>query len=92
MRGVEPRRQYDHLPHAGFGRPAEIFVEIPGARALEVDEMLAELGGLQRVLGFLTVEHVGRVTADGAAEQLRIRVDGKRIGLLRLQRPRRRHE
>jgi hypothetical protein len=47
--------------------------------------MLAEVGGLELVVGHVTVEHVGGTTADGAAEHLRIRVDGQRVGLLRLQ-------
>ncbi len=90
--GVQPRRQDDHLSHAGVGGPAEIPVEIPGAGALEVDEMLAEVAGLQRVVGNLAIEDVGGGTADGTAEHLRVGVDGQRVGLLRLQRSRGRYE
>jgi hypothetical protein len=49
-------QQDDDLPHAGVSGPAEILVEILRASALEVDEMLAEVGGLQVVFGILAVE------------------------------------
>src|SRR5271163_2654632 len=90
--GIQSGRQDDYLPHARVRRPAKILVEIFGASALEVDEMLAEVGGLEWVVGNLTVENVGRRTADGATKQLRIRVDGQRVGLLCLQRSRCRYE
>ncbi len=54
--------------------------------------MLAELRGLQRVIGVLAVENVGRGTAHGSAKQLGVGVDGQRVGLLRLQRSRGRYE
>ena len=90
--GVQSRRQNDDLPHAGVGGAPEILIEILGTCALEVDEMLAEVGGLELVVGDLAVEHVGSTTADGTAEHLGIRVDGHRVGLLRLQRSRGRYE
>jgi hypothetical protein len=82
----------NHLPRAGVGGLTEILVEILGAGALEVDEMLAEVGRLQRVVGSLAVEDVGGRTANGTAEHLRIRVDGQRVGFPRLQCSRGRYE
>lgn len=44
------------------------------------------------MVGILTVEDVVGGTADGAAENLRVRIHGQRVGLLRFQRPRGGHE
>src|SRR5262249_18300271 len=89
---IEPGRQDDDLPHAGVGGAQEVLVEILRARGLEVDEGVAEVGGLERGVGVLAVENVRRRTTDGTTEDLRVWVDGQRVGLLRLQRPRGRYE
>jgi hypothetical protein len=89
---IESGRQDDDLPHAGFRGPQEVLVEVLRASSLEVDEMVAEVGALEGVVGFLTVENVGRRSADGATEDLRVLVDDQRVGLLRLERPCGRYE
>jgi hypothetical protein len=63
----------------------EVVVEISGAGRLEVDEMLAPVGGFQLVFGVLAVEHVGRVSSHRTAEHLSKRIDRQRVGFLRLQ-------
>jgi ribosomal protein L16 Arg81 hydroxylase len=90
--GIQPRRQDDHLPYAGVRRSAEIFVEVLGAGSLVVDEMPTPVGGLQLVVRQLAVQDVGGYTADGATENLGVRVHDQRVRLLCLQRSRCRYE
>ena len=48
--------------------------------------MLTEIGCLELVVGILAVEHIGGGAAHRVAENPGERVDGQRIGFLRLQR------
>ncbi len=89
--GVEPGGKQHHLSHPDRSRGLEVGVEVPGPNGLEVDEVVAELG-LQRVLGRAAVEQVGPLPADCPAEDLGIRINRRRVRLLRFQGPRRSHE
>ncbi len=92
---VQPGRQKDDLTDTGRRRLVEVGVEVLCACTLETHEEIAELGPQPRVgrtVVLDAVQHVGPGAADGAAEQLGIRVNGKGFGLLPFQSPCRGYE